>query len=395
MVTESLKEVEKKVEEACKRAGRERSEVTLIAVSKTKPVEMLQEVYDTGVRDFGENKVQEMMDKYEVMPKDIHWHMLGHLQRNKVKYLMGKVALIHSVDSLRLAQEISAQSVKHEVTTDILIEVNIAGEASKFGTTREEAIALVEAAAKLPNIHICGLMTIAPYVENPEDNRKYFQQIRQLSVDIKRKNIDNVDMHVLSMGMSGDYEVAIEEGDFITMAMMDKFLNMMRLNSEEEDDFYDDDYYDEEDDYYEEPKRKSFRREKEEDTTARFATTKESKSAVKSNSKVTPMRQVKKNQGGNAAMEVCVIKPTSVEDAREITETLLNNRTVVLNLEGLDLEIGQRIIDFTSGSGFAIDGNLQKISNFIFIVTPAAVDISGDFQSIMDAFDVSSLQNDI
>ena len=181
------------------------------------------------------------------------------------------------------------------------------------------------------------------------------------------------------------------------MAMMDKFLNMMRLNSEEEDDFYDDDYYDEEDDYYEEPKRKSFRREKEkeEDTTARFATTKESKSAVKSNSKVTPMRQVKKNQGGNAAMEVCVIRPTSVEDAREITETLLNNRTVVLNLEGLDLEIGQRIIDFTSGSCFAIDGNLQKISNFIFIVTPAAVDISGDFQSIMDAFDVSSLQNDI
>ena len=125
---------------------------------------------------------------------------------------MGKVALIHSVDSLRLAQEISAQSVKHEVTTGILIEVNIAGEASKFGTTQEEAIALVEAAAKLPNIHICGLMTIAPYVENPEDNRKYFQQIRQLSVDIKRKNIDNVDMHVLSMGMSGDYEVAIEEG---------------------------------------------------------------------------------------------------------------------------------------------------------------------------------------
>ena len=179
------------------------------------------------------------------------------------------------------------------------------------------------------------------------------------------------------------------------MAMMDKFLNMMRLNSEEEDDFYDDDYYDEEDDYYEEPKRKSFRREKEEDTTARFATTKESKSAVKSNSKVTPMRQVKKNQGGNAAMEVCVIKPTSVEDAREITETLLRNRTVVLNLEGIDLEIGQRIIDFTSGSCFAIDGNLQKISNYIFIVSPSSVDISGDFQSIMDAFDASSLQTDI
>ena len=212
MICGNLKEVEAKIEAACKRAGRDRSEVTLIAVSKTKPVEMLEEAYETGIREFGENKVQEMMDKYEVMPKDIHWHMIGHLQRNKVKYLMGKAALIHSVDSLRLAEEISAQSVKHEVTTDILIEVNIAGEETKFGTDREEAIALVEAAAKLPNIHICGLMTIAPFVENPEDNRKYFQQIRQLSVDIKEKNIDNVDMRILSMGMTGDYEVAIEEG---------------------------------------------------------------------------------------------------------------------------------------------------------------------------------------
>lgn len=212
MICGNLKEVEAKIEAACKRAGRDRSEVTLIAVSKTKPVEMLEEAYGIGIREFGENKVQEMMDKYEVMPKDIHWHMIGHLQRNKVKYLMGKAALIHSVDSLRLAEEISAQSVKHEVTTDILIEVNIAGEETKFGTDREEAIALVEAAAKLPNIHICGLMTIAPFVENSEDNRKYFQQIRQLSVDIKEKNIDNVDMRILSMGMTGDYEVAIEEG---------------------------------------------------------------------------------------------------------------------------------------------------------------------------------------
>ncbi len=182
------------------------------------------------------------------------------------------------------------------------------------------------------------------------------------------------------------------------MGMMDKFLNMMRLNADEEDDFYDDDYYDEEDDdYYEEPKKKSFRREKEQEhePAVRFTSAKENKTSAKSNSKVTPMRPVKKNQGGNAAMEVCVIKPTSVEDAREITETLLNNRTVVLNLEGLDLEIGQRIIDFTSGSCFAIDGNLQKISNYIFIVTPASVDISGDFQSIMNAFDVASLQNDI
>lgn len=212
MVRENLEQVEKKIEEACKRAGRDRQEVTLISVSKTKPIEMLKEAYDAGSRDFGENKVQEMMDKYEEMPKDIHWHMIGHLQRNKVKYLMGKSYLIHSVDSMRLAEEISKQSVKHEVTTDILIEVNIAQEETKFGTSREEAIRLVEEAAKLPNIHICGLMTIAPYVENPEDNRKYFKQIKELAVDIQEKNIDNVDMRILSMGMTGDYEVAIEEG---------------------------------------------------------------------------------------------------------------------------------------------------------------------------------------
>ncbi|MCD8150347.1 MAG: YggS family pyridoxal phosphate-dependent enzyme [Clostridiales bacterium] len=212
MVRENLAEVERRIQAACDRAGRERSEVTLIAVSKTKPISMLNEVYEAGVREFGENKVQEMMDKYEEMPSDIHWHMIGHLQRNKVKYLMGKSYLIHSVDSLRLAQEISAQSVKHGVETDILIEVNIAGEVSKFGTTCEEAIQLVTDAAKLPGLHILGLMTIAPYVENPEDNRIYFRKIRELSVDIASKKIDNVCMRILSMGMTGDYEVAIEEG---------------------------------------------------------------------------------------------------------------------------------------------------------------------------------------
>lgn len=212
MLQEHLEEVEERIAAACRRAGRDRGEVTLIAVSKTKPVEMLQEAYDLGVRVFGENKVQELTEKYEQLPDDIHWHMIGHLQRNKVKYLMGKAALIHSVDSLRLAEEISAQSVRHQVVTDILIEVNIAGEETKFGTDREEAISLVEEASRLPGIHICGLMTIAPFVENPEDNRTYFRQIRELSVDIAAKKIDNVDMRILSMGMTGDYEVAIEEG---------------------------------------------------------------------------------------------------------------------------------------------------------------------------------------
>ncbi|MCD8324808.1 MAG: YggS family pyridoxal phosphate-dependent enzyme [Clostridiales bacterium] len=212
MVKENLLDVENRIKAACERAGRERSEVTLIAVSKTKPVSMLQEAYEAGIREFGENKVQEMMDKYDEMPSDIHWHMIGHLQRNKVKYLMGKAALIHSVDSLRLAQEISAQSVRHNVETDILIEVNIAGEESKFGISADETIRLVTEAAKLPNIHIQGLMTIAPFVEDPEENRIYFRKIRELSVDIADKKLDNVCMSILSMGMTGDYEVAIEEG---------------------------------------------------------------------------------------------------------------------------------------------------------------------------------------
>ena len=212
MLLDNLNDVEKRIQAACDRSGRKREEVLLVAVSKTKPVEMIEEIMAAGIVEFGENKPQELRDKYEVLPKNLHFHMIGHLQRNKVKYLMGKAALIHSVDSLRLAEEISAQSVRHQVVTDILIEVNIAGEETKFGTDREEAISLVEEASRLPGIHICGLMTIAPFVENPEDNRTYFRQIRELSVDIAAKKIDNVDMRILSMGMTGDYEVAIEEG---------------------------------------------------------------------------------------------------------------------------------------------------------------------------------------
>ena len=212
MVTENLEIVNQKIAQACKRAGRRRDEVTLIAVSKTKPVSLLEEAYQAGARDFGENKVQEMMDKIPVLPEDIKWHMIGHLQRNKVKYLIGKTTLIHSVDSMRLAEEISRLSTKNNVTTDILIEVNIAEEESKFGTSRDEAISLVEEVSGLSGIRICGLMTIAPYVDDPEDNRKYFREIKKLSVDIANRNIDNVSMSILSMGMTGDYEVAIEEG---------------------------------------------------------------------------------------------------------------------------------------------------------------------------------------
>lgn len=209
---ENLNAVEEKIQKACDRANRRRNEVTLIAVSKTKPVEMLKGIYDCNQRDFGENKVQEMCDKMSVLPTDIKWHMIGHLQTNKVKYIVGKTELIHSVDSLHLAKEIEKQAAKNNVLQPILVEVNIAQEESKFGIFKEEAIDLIRNIATLPHLQIKGLMTIAPFVENPEENRLYFRQIRQLSVDIENENIDNVDMKVLSMGMTGDYEVAIEEG---------------------------------------------------------------------------------------------------------------------------------------------------------------------------------------
>ena len=211
-ITQNIREVESRIDAACSRSGRGRQDVTLIAVSKTKPVSMLKEAYDCGCRHFGENKVQELVEKYEQMPKDIKWHMIGHLQRNKVKYVVDKAYLIHSVDSLKLAEEISKEAVKKNVMAHILVEVNVAGEETKFGTSGDEALELVKKISGLPSIQVEGLMTIAPYVENPEKNREYFKSLYQLSVDISGKNIDNVNMNVLSMGMTGDYEVAVEEG---------------------------------------------------------------------------------------------------------------------------------------------------------------------------------------
>ncbi len=211
-ISENIRRTEANIREACIRAGREMQDVTMIAVSKTKPIDMLQEAYDCGCRHFGENKVQELTDKYEQLPKDIKWHMIGHLQRNKVKYIVDKAYLIHSVDSLRLAEEISKEAGKKGITAHILVEVYIAGEETKFGIAKEEAEELIREIAKLPSIQIEGLMAIAPYVENPEKNRQYFEDLYHLSVDIEQKNIDNSNMSVLSMGMTGDYEVAVEEG---------------------------------------------------------------------------------------------------------------------------------------------------------------------------------------
>ncbi len=212
MVSENLKVVEENIIRACERSGRKRSDVTLIAVSKTKPVTMMEEAIASGVSIFGENKVQEILKKQPLLPGGAEWHLIGHLQRNKVRSIAGKVAMIHSVDSLRLAEQIQKEYQIQGLTARILVEVNIAREESKFGLMPEETEEVIREIAKMPNIKVCGLMTIAPFVQDPEENRIHFKNLRKLLVDINSKNIDNISMMGLSMGMTGDYEVAIEEG---------------------------------------------------------------------------------------------------------------------------------------------------------------------------------------
>lgn len=169
MVKENLEEVERRISEACRRAGRNRDEVTLVAVSKTKPVSMIEEAYRTGIRDFGENKVQELCEKHEVLESDIRWHMIGHLQRNKVRQVVDKTVLIHSVDSVRLAAQIDEEAAKKGITADILLEVNVAAEESKYGFRLEETEQALREIAAFSHVHIQGLMTIAPFVDNSEE----------------------------------------------------------------------------------------------------------------------------------------------------------------------------------------------------------------------------------
>ena len=212
MIRENLTDVEKRIKEACLRCGREPSSVRLIAVSKTKPAEMIQEAIAAGILDFGENKPQELRDKYDILPKNLRWHMIGNLQRNKVKYVVGRAVMIHSLGSDELAEAIEKEAEKKDLIMPVLAEVNMAGESSKSGLAPEETEAFLRRVSSMKHLKVKGLMTIAPMTEFPEENRVYFRELRNLAVDIARKNIDNVDMYELSMGMTGDFEVAIEEG---------------------------------------------------------------------------------------------------------------------------------------------------------------------------------------
>jgi hypothetical protein len=212
MIKDNIITVHENIEKSCLKAGRDPKEVTLISVTKTKPLPDLRAAYEAGERNFGENKVQELVSKIDELPSDIKWHMIGHLQRNKVKQIVGRVELIHSVDSYRLAEEINIQSIKKNVITPILIEINIGDEISKFGIRPDETEELIREISELKNIKVKGLMTVAPNFEDPEDTRPLFRSMHNLFIDIKNKNIDNVDMCILSMGMTNDYKIAVEEG---------------------------------------------------------------------------------------------------------------------------------------------------------------------------------------
>ena len=211
MIKDNIDKLNTEIEESAKKS-RYGQDVTLVAVSKTHPAEMIMQAYDHGIRDFGENKVQELLSKCDDLPGDIRWHLIGHLQRNKVKYIVDKVWLIHSVDSLRLAETIEEQAAVHGVDVNILIQVNISHEESKFGIDKEELISLLRSVSNLEHVHVQGLMTIAPFTEDPEECRYIFRELKNLSIDIDAMKIDNIRMKILSMGMSGDYRVAIDEG---------------------------------------------------------------------------------------------------------------------------------------------------------------------------------------
>lgn len=210
-IRENLEEVERRIAEAAKRSGRRREDIMLVAVTKTHPSEMMNEAIELGVTDIGENKPQEVRDKFDdVLPAK--WHLIGHLQTNKVKYIIDKVCLIHSVDSVKLMDEIERQAQKHNLNMDILIQVNISGEETKSGVKKEEVEELLLHASQLRRVKVRGLMTIAPKTDNSITNILHFDNMRQLFIDIRRKKYDNVNMSYLSMGMSGDYETAIEHG---------------------------------------------------------------------------------------------------------------------------------------------------------------------------------------
>lgn len=211
-IKKNLEVIRNKIEIAAIKSGRKPEDITLVAVSKTVEPQKILKAIDEGITELGENRVQELTEKYDIINRDCSWHLIGHLQTNKVKYIVEKVKLIHSVDRYNLALEINDRAKKIGKKIDVLVQVNISGEQSKFGVAQKDAKELIGRIAGLGNVRVRGLMTMAPFASNPEIVRGVFSGLRKLSIDIEKENINNIVMEYLSMGMSNDFEVAIEEG---------------------------------------------------------------------------------------------------------------------------------------------------------------------------------------
>lgn len=208
----NINAVRKRISEAALKGGRKPEDITLIAVSKTVDSERIIKAVDEGITDLGENRVQEFCQKYDIINRKCNWHFIGHLQTNKVKYIIDKVKLIHSVDRIGLVKEIQKKAEKINRCVDVLVQVNVAGEESKFGIGKNEVLDFIKEISTYKNLKVRGLMTIAPYTENPEEVRPVFRELNKIFIDIRKENIDNINMEFLSMGMSNDFDVAIEEG---------------------------------------------------------------------------------------------------------------------------------------------------------------------------------------
>ncbi|MBM7624949.1 YggS family pyridoxal phosphate-dependent enzyme [Sporohalobacter salinus] len=213
-IKKNLNQVQKRIETAAKRAGRDSDEIKLVTVTKTRSIEEIQEAVEAGIVDLGENRVQELRDKYDNISQEINWHMIGHLQRNKVKYIMRmeRCSLIHSMDSMRLAKKINKRAGMADRVMDVLVQINVAGDENKFGLKPEETIDYLKEVSEFENLQVKGLMTMVPYVEDSEKVRPYFKRLKDLFDEAKRTDIPNIKMQELSMGITNDFEVAIEEG---------------------------------------------------------------------------------------------------------------------------------------------------------------------------------------
>lgn len=212
---EKLEEIKKKIEDAAKRSGRKSQDILLLGVTKTVEIDTIQKIYDLGMQDFGENRVQEYLRKADTIGRTCYWHLIGRIQTNKVKYLDARVTLIHSLDRMELAQALDERAKRLGIVWNVLIQVNVSGESTKAGIEPAKLSEFINQVSKLGNIRVSGLMTIAPYAENPGEIRWVFRELKKLAVDIQGERVENISMEVLSMGMSHDYEVAVEEGSTI------------------------------------------------------------------------------------------------------------------------------------------------------------------------------------